>query len=234
MWSNELLLVLTAALSTGAVLTAWKLNRERIYSVILIFLILITIGGAKIIELFGHVTNTGNVFYAAAFLSTYFLIERYGKREGVRSIWVGVLGVGIFSVLLQIVISYVGSADTATLNDQLAAALAPAPRLAFASLAAYALSQTLNVYLYIYLKKRFNGKRLWLRANICNVLAQILDSCIFFGVAFGGVVAPAHIGDILLTGLIIKVTYMAIASPLLYLNTIEQDDDGHYATITLQ
>lgn len=145
---NEVLLLFTAILSGTFVLTAWKLGKERLYSAIIVFLILISSVGGKIVEFFGFATNTGNIFYASVFLATYFLIERYGRREGIRSIWIGVIAVVFFSVLARITSALIGSDTTEELNTALSVAFDPLFRLTFASLAAYALSQSLNVYLY--------------------------------------------------------------------------------------
>jgi len=234
MWTNELLLLLTAIASTAMVCIAWRLDKERLYSAILIFLILISLIGGKIVEFFGHETNTGNVFYASVFLATYFLIERYGKREGIRSIWIGLVGVVFFSVLLKLGLLYTGSPSTAALNEALSTAFAPASRLAFASLLGYAVSQTVNVYLYIYLKRYFNDGRLWLRANIANASAQLIDSALFFTIAFWGVVPPDNIQDVIVTGFVIKVAFMMLAAPLLYLNRIEENEDSGYTSIAFR
>ncbi len=224
---NELLLLATALISAAFVAVGWRLGKERLYSVIIVFLILITAVGGKIVLFFGHPTNTGNIFYASVFLATYFLIERFGPRDGLYSIWVGIAAVIFFSVLVQLTVALVGSDTTAPLNSALAAAYSSAPRVALASLVAYTFSQNLNVWLYLFLKRRYNGAHLWLRANIANIVAQVLDSVIFFVVAFWGVVAPSGIGDIILTGLAIKILYMMVASPLLYLNRIEEEEDSN-------
>ncbi len=189
---NELLLYASAAICIAFVFFAYKLDKERLYSAIIIFLILISVTGGKLVELFGHTTNTGNVFYASIFLATYFLIERYGKREGIRSIWVGISCVLVFTALAQLAVHMEGSPSTAGLNGALSYAFSPGPRLALASLAAYLMSQTLNVHYYIFLKKRFQDRYLWLRANVCNATAQIVDSIVFFSIAFAGIVPPGE------------------------------------------
>jgi queuosine precursor transporter len=231
---NELLLILTAAASAGFVYGAWRLDKERIYSIIVIFLILISVLGGKIVEFFGYQTNTGNIFYAAVFLATYFLIERYGRREGIRSIWIGVAGVLSFAVLLQLALLYKSVPATEGLGEALALAFEPISRLALASLLGYIASQSLNVYLYIYLKERFAGTRLWFRANLANLCAQILDSLIFFTVAFWGVVPSAQVYEVIAIGFIIKVLFMMAAAPLLYLNRVEEDEASGSVMMTLR
>jgi uncharacterized integral membrane protein (TIGR00697 family) len=232
---NELLLILTAIVSAGFVFAAWRFGKERLYTVIIVFLILIASVGGKIVEFFGHETNTGNIFYASVFLATYFLIERFGKRAGIYSIWIGVLGIVFYTALVQMTVTLGGAETTAPLNTALATAYSPVSRLALASLIAYVLSQNLNVYLYHFLKQKVpDQKSLWLRANTSNFFAQICDSLVFFTIAFWGTVAPENIGEIILTGFIIKIVYMALASPLLYLNNIEEDETEEYATIALR
>lgn len=229
---NELLLIVLAILSIAFVIAAWVFDKERLYSIILVFLILISVIGGKIVQFFGHETNTGNIFYASIFLATYFLIERYGRRAGIRSIWVGTIGVAFFSILLYAAILLVGSSSTSALNAALSTALAPEPRLAYASILAYIFSQNLNVYLYVFLKKKYAGRRLWLRANTCNVVSQLLDSAIFFTAAFWGALPPANIVDVLVTGFVIKVVFIMVASPLLYFNRVEEENEGSYASLT--
>ena len=175
------------------------------------------------------------IFLRIGFLATYFLIERYGRREGIRSIGVGIMFVAGFVTLLQLVLAYDGAPPTAELSSALSLALGHASRPAFASLLAYGVSQTINVYLYIYLKERMQVWRgaIWIRANIANALAQVVDSAIFFTVAFWGVVAPSNVWDIVITGFVIKVVYMMLASPLLYFNHVEEDGSG-YVSVTVQ
>lgn len=231
---NDLLFFWIAILSVVFVLAMWKLGRERLYSAIVVFLILIASVGGKIVPFFGHYTNTGNIFYASAFLATYFLIERFGKREGIRSIWVGALCVTIFTLLVRLSVQLAGSADTDALNQALSIAFNPLPRIAFASITAYIASQSINVYLYIYLRKKMDNKHLWLRANTSNAVAQAVDSVIFFSLAFFGTSSFANIWDIILTGFSLKVGFMMLAAPLLRLNRIqEEEEEGKYISVTL-
>lgn len=231
---NEALLLLTAIFSVTFVLASWRLGKERIYSAIIVFLILIAAVGGKIVEFFGFATNTGNVFYASIFLATYFLIERYGTREGIRSIWIGVIAVFFFSLLARLTSALMGSEATTELDSALSIAFSPLLRLTFASLLAYAISQTLNVYLYIYLKERFRGAYLWIRANATNAAAQLVDSIVFFLVAFAGVVPLSSVGEVLVIGFVMKVVFMMLAAPLLYLNNIEEDEGDGSAVIAIR
>lgn len=230
---NEALLLATAIMSTAFIMVSWKLGKERLYSAIIIFLLLISTVGSKMVEFFGFQTNTGNIFYASVFLATYFLIDRHGKKEGLRSIWIGIIGVISFLLLAKFTVALQGIEATSALDDAYDTIFDPATRIAIGSLIAYILSQNLNVRLYIYLKENFYRLNLWMRANVSNLVAQALDSFIFFIIAFWGVVPPDNIAEVIGTSLVIKVLYMALASPLLYLNTIESEEARGYSSVTL-
>jgi uncharacterized integral membrane protein (TIGR00697 family) len=231
---NELLLIGQAVASAAAVLLTWRFARDKLSEVIVVFLILITIGGGKLVPFFGHVTNSGNIFYAGVFLATYFLIERMGKRQGIYSTWLAVIFVAFFFIFIQIIVQFTSAPVTSSFSNALEDAFAPFSRLTAASLIAFVLSQNLNVYLYIYLKERWNGEWLWLRANIASFIALILGSAVFFTIAFWGIVAPANVVDVVLTGITIKVLFIAITSPLLYLNRIESEDGSDYSEISVR
>lgn len=226
---NEALLLITSICSAGFVYLAWKFDKERLFSLIVIFLILISLVGGKVVTYFGFPTNAGNIFYSGVFLATYFLIERYGRREGRRSILIGIVGVLCFSLMLQMALMLIAATESEEYSAVLSAALGTSARIAFASLAAYTMSQIVNVNLYIYLKERMSGMHLWLRANVANAVAQILDCLVFFTLAFGGTTTSVNIVELALTGLIIKVVFMMCAAPLLYFNTMntEEDEDGN-------
>jgi queuosine precursor transporter len=231
---NEVLLLITGVLSTFFVYIAWRIGEERLYTTIAVFLILIATVGGKLVEFFGFETNTGNIFYAAVFLATYFLIERFGKEKALRSIWIAAIIIVFFTLLVQISILYEGTGKTSALNDALRTVFTDSIRITLASLIAFVASQAFNIHLYSYLKQRFAGRNLWLRANASNAAAQILDSLIFFVIAFGGMVAPDNMSEIIATGILIKIVYMMLASLLLQHNRIEQIDGVGHSTITLR
>lgn len=230
---NEMLLLVTSFLCVGLVFISWKLGKEYLYCSIIIFLALIATVGGKIAVFFGHETNTGNIFYASIFLATYFIIERYGRYEGFQSIWLGVGGAMFFLTLALVTVEMTGVRATAPFNSAISVTFGASLRVALASLTAYTLSQILNVYIYVYLKREMNRKYLWLRANITNALAQLLDSVIFFIVAFWTVVPSMNVIEIIAMSLFLKISFMMIASFLLYFNTVEAER-GEYSQITVR
>src|SRR3989344_3452373 len=134
---NEWLLLAETLICTGLVLSIWRLDKERLLGVIAISLILITTVGGKIITVFGYETNAGNVFYAALFLATYLLVERHGRREGVRAVGWGTLAVVAYLALVAFSVAFTGSGATATFDTALFTVFDQVPRIALASILAY-------------------------------------------------------------------------------------------------
>lgn len=183
---NEGLMLVSGALCAMLIFAAWKVSKERLYIAIVIFLILIATVGSKLVDVFGYQTNTGNIFYASVFLATYCLIERYGKNEGMRSIWVAITCVMFFAAIVSLTAALISDPATEDISKAISQVFSYTPRFALASLLAYAVSQTINVHLYIYLKEHFSLYSGWARANFSNAVAQVFDSLVFFCHCFLG------------------------------------------------
>jgi uncharacterized PurR-regulated membrane protein YhhQ (DUF165 family) len=76
---NELIFIGAVVAALLFVFLAARLGREWLLCSIIANLLLVAVFGAKLISLWGFVTNVGNVPYACVFLATDFLLERYGR-----------------------------------------------------------------------------------------------------------------------------------------------------------
>jgi uncharacterized integral membrane protein (TIGR00697 family) len=100
-------------------------------------------------------------------------------------------------------------------RDAFALMMGGTPRIWFAGIVAYGVSQTLNVTIFSWLKGREGAKLLWLRAGAASILSQIVDTFLFVSIAFWGVFP---IAELLIGQMIAKVVLSAIVvPPLIYL-----------------
>jgi uncharacterized integral membrane protein (TIGR00697 family) len=216
--TNELLLVITALVDICFVFIAARINGSKaLYGIIALNLILITIFGIKLITVFGLTTNVGNVFYACVFLATHFLLERQDKKKIYRTIGFGVAAVGFFLVLSQLATCFLSTTPGDIVDNSMSSIFTLSPRIALASILAYIFAQFVNIHIYSWLKTKTGGNFLWLRSNVANILAQLVDSCLFFTIAFldlpGGVLIQA-----IFAGWMIKTFVVLMGTPLLYLD----------------
>jgi len=117
---------------------------------------------------------------------------------------------------MQITLQFIPD-ESDFLSEHISAIFSVLPRIAFASLVAYMISQSHDVWFFAKLKNKHKKKYLWLRNNLSTITSQLLDNVIFTLIAFVGVFSWEIIGQIFLTSLILKVIVAACDTPFVYL-----------------
>jgi len=212
---NEALFLLITLLDLAFVLLAWRFGREWVFVTIAVNIILVATFGPKLVPVFGYVTNVTNVCYATIFLATNILNEHFGKSEAYKSVWLGFLGLALFVIMSQFVLDFTAVEDGAA-SDAMDALFAGTPRVAAASFVAYLIAQNLAVWLYDRIRKWTGSRLIWLRGTISPIVAQFVDSVIFFGLAFGGTVPNEALVAIILIGWAVKAVIALIHAPFIY------------------
>lgn len=220
--TNEIIFVTAAILDFALIITILRLDKSYMFVVIALNILLVGVFGAKLAPLFGFVTNIGNVFYAAAFFATQLLVERYGKKEAQKSIWIGACSVVFFMLMAQLTILTAGLPATRGVNNAIDVLFAAAPRVALASFIAYVVSQTTNIWLFSFIRKKTEGKQLYLRVNTANIVGQAIDSVLFFAIAFYGIISVPMLLQAIFVGYTLKVFAGAISTFFFYLSGTSQ------------
>ncbi len=213
--SNEWIFLISLIVNIAFVTFCARRGKEWLFGSIVVNLIFIGIFGTKLIDVFGFVTNAGNVFYACVFLATHFLIEKYGRHDGLRTVWIGGSFMVFFLVMSQLVTEYIGIPQSQATNSAINALFSYSPRAIVASVAAYIFAQYINVSIFSYLKERTRDKSLWLRSNAANIVSQLADSLLFFSIAFFDAPGPLLV-QMILVGWLVKTFVVMVATPFLY------------------
>jgi uncharacterized integral membrane protein (TIGR00697 family) len=145
--------------------------------------------------------------------------ELHGRSIANRLVLFGFVPL-IFSILLAVVVLQLPAADDMP-PDRIEAfdlMMGATPRIWIGGIAAYGVSQFLNVTIFSRLKAREGARLLWLRAGIASVLSQIVDTLIFITVSFYGLFPIANLllgqmlAKVVLSILLVPaVTYMLVA-----------------------
>jgi uncharacterized integral membrane protein (TIGR00697 family) len=93
-------------------------------------------------------------------------------------------------------------------------------RIIIGSLAAFLLSQLVDVFVFQKLRKVTGQKMLWLRATGSTLVSQFIDSFVVLYIAFFGIFSGSQIIAIGITNYIYKFSVAILLTPLIYL--------GHY------
>jgi uncharacterized integral membrane protein (TIGR00697 family) len=216
--SNIALFFVSAFIDILFVLFASRRGLEWLFGTIIVNLILVGIFGSKIISVVGLTTNAGNVFYACVFLATHFLLENHGRRSGLKAIWYGASFMLFFMAMSQLSAQFIATAGGETANAAMLALFSPSVRLISASILGYVFAQSVNIFLYQWIGARYRGRHLWLRSNAANIVGQLVDSLLFFTIAFFDAPGPLLV-QMIIGGWVVKTFVVMLGTPFLYIDS---------------
>ena len=120
--------------------------------------VLANIQVGKTIELFGMVTTLGNIVYGTSFLATDILSECYSEKEARQAVKIGMFSMLATTAIMQVCLLFEPHASD-TMHGPLHSIFSVMPRIAFASITAYFISQNFDVWFYNYLITRSPSRR---------------------------------------------------------------------------
>lgn len=214
---NEALLIASAIVDIGLVILACYRGRTWVFGTIVLNLLLISTLGAKIVEVFGFSTNVGNVYYAAVFLAMYLLLEYDTKARALRATWMGAASLVFFTILVQLALGMESVPETAAVSDAMKTVLGGAQRFALASVLGFVAAQLINIGLYVPSGDESTLGAWPVRLLVIIMVAQLVDSVIFFTIAFWGTLPTGTVVESMLVGYFIKVIICAACMPLILL-----------------
>lgn len=150
------------------------------------------------------------------------IIEVHGKERARSVIRSGLLMIGLlllFSLLATALPPSSRFADSEEAYDMI---FGKSARVAAASLIAFASAEFLDVLVFSKIRERLGRQRLWLRNNLSNISAQLLDTILFITLAFYSFDKPLAANVIFLWSLIIpywllKCSLSIMETPFVYL-----------------
>ena len=92
----------------------------------------------------------------------------------------------------------------------------PAWASVFGSLLAYLISQSFDVWIFHKIKKRTQGRALWLRNNLSTMTSQLIDTTMYSFIVWWGVVDLQTAMELGLVKYGFKVAIAAIDTPFIY------------------
>ena len=222
---NEILSIISGLVIFFGILVFYRLfGKAGLFMWMGIAIIIANIQVMKTISVFGYVTAMGNIIYGTTFLATDILTENYGKKEAKKAVVIGFFVMIFFTLIMQLTLLFIPH-ESDTLSPALQQIFSLLPRITFASVSAYLISQFFDVWLFDKIRQATKGKYLWLRNNTATMLAQLLDNTTFTLIAFVGFfgffgwkqVFPWEIIiEIFITSLVIKYIVAVCDTPFVY------------------
>lgn len=164
---------------------------------------------------FGGLVFNGDLFlFPLTYIFGDILTEVYGFKRSRLVIWVG-FAANIIMALYFSAVLRLPYPDEFTNNDAFMTVLGSTPIIVTASLIAYFFGEYANSATMSILKKKTEGKWLWMRTIGSTLVGQLVDTVLFMTIALSYLPLPV-LGQIIVVNYGIKVAYEVLATPLTY------------------
>ena len=179
------------------------------------------IGPAKIstihVPLLGPVTfMAGVLFFPISYLFGDILTEVYGYARDRRVVWAG-FGALVFASVVAATIVALPPADWWVAKQPAVETIfGNTPRIVAASIIAFWCGSFVNSYVLAKMKIWTNGRWLWTRTVGSTLCGELVDSVLFYAIAFYGLWSAAQLADVTTTQYLLKSGWEILATPLTY------------------
>ncbi len=220
------------------------ISKERSYkyldlvTVVFVVVLLLSnlIASVKITRLLGVSFTAGLFFFPLSYLIGDVLTEVYGYAKSRRVIWTGFISLLVSNIIIKILINLPPDPHW-TLQPAYEQIFGLSLRVSMASMIAYFCGEFANSYVLAKMKVLTEGKWQFARIIGSTVVGELVDTLIFYPLAFLGsnVLSTALIIKLMIANYIIKVSWETIAYPLTrrllkWLKRTEDEDYYDYNT----
>lgn len=210
-------LLTSLAVATLAIVLSRKFGQWLLYAVFAMLVLISNLMAGKLISIGPAIVPAVVAIYAVTFLCTDATCELYGKEQARRVVLGGFLANVLALPLIYLVVAWPPVSFQADFAQQFNAVFGFAPRVIMASMAAYLISQTHDIYIYAWYKEETKGKYMWFRNNASTAVSQLIDSSIFILLAFYGVFPTPIVLSMIIFQWLIKIGIALGDTPFLYL-----------------
>ncbi|MGO9803774.1 MAG: queuosine precursor transporter [Steroidobacteraceae bacterium] len=171
----------------------------------------------------------GVLFFPISYLFGDILTEVYGYARDRRAVWAGFAALA-FAAFMAAVIVHLPAADFwRARQGAVEEMFGNTPRIICASILAYWCGSFVNSYVLAKMKIWTRGRWLWTRLIGSTICGELIDTTLFYSIAFGGQWALNDLLTVATDQYVLKSLWEVIATPATYrivafLKRAEQED----------
>jgi uncharacterized integral membrane protein (TIGR00697 family) len=171
----------------------------------------------------------GVLFFPISYLFGDILTEVYGYARDRRAVWSGFAALA-FAAFMAAVVVHLPPADFwQSKQPAVEAMFGNTPRIICASIIAFWCGSFVNSYVLAKMKIWTRGRWLWTRLIGSTVCGELVDTALFYTIAFAGLWTVSELTAVALDQYVLKSLWEVIATPLTYrvvafLKRAEQED----------
>ena len=203
-------------------------SHHRYYDLILAAFVVVLLcsnfigaGKAAVIDLpyFGPVIfGAGILFFPISYFFGDILTEVYGYAYDRRAVWAGFAALAFAAIIAQIVIALPVAPGEymAQYQKGMVSVFGNSWRIALASMLAFWCGSFVNSYVLAKLKIWTQGRFLWVRTIGSTAFGELVDSSLFYVLAFYGIWPIQELIQVALVQYVLKTSWEVLATPLTY------------------
>jgi queuosine precursor transporter len=174
--------------------------------------------GNKITTFMGISFAVGIFIYPFTFVITDVIEEVLGVKKVKVFVITGLIAL-IMVLLYTLLAIYLPPAARFDYNSEYARVFGMSARIIGASIIAFIISQTHDMFAFNFWKKKTHGKYLWLRNNLSTIVSQFIDTTMFMFLAFYQMTpkfTAIFVFSLIIPYWLLKVLIAVIDTPLCY------------------
>jgi uncharacterized integral membrane protein (TIGR00697 family) len=162
--------------------------------------------------------SAGVLFFPISYIFGDILTEVYGYGRDRRVVWAGFAALAFASVMAWVVISLppAGSEFMKAYQANLEGVFGNSWRIALGSMIAFWCGSFANSYVLAKMKIWMSGRRLWMRTIGSTVVGELVDSLLFYAIAFYGIWATGDLVKIIIAQYLLKTSWEIVMTPVTY------------------
>lgn len=162
--------------------------------------------------------SAGVLFFPISYIFGDILTEVYGYGRDRRVVWAGFAALAFASLMAWVVIRLppAGSEFMQAYQANLEGVFGNSWRIAAGSMIAFWCGSFSNAYVLAKMKVWMRGRRLWTRTIGSTVVGELVDSALFYFIAFYGIWATADVIKIAIAQYLLKTLWEIVMTPVTY------------------
>ncbi len=204
------------------------LNSYKYYDFVMVSFVTVLlcsnlIGAAKAAQmtlpLIGTVSfGAGVLFFPISYIFGDVLTEVYGYGRDRRVIWAGFAALVFAAFMSAIVLALPPVADdfNQSYQQHLVAVFGNTPRIVLGSILAFWCGSFVNSYVLAKMKIWTKGKYLWSRTIGSTLCGELVDSSLFYVIAFYGIWPDQQVLQVAIAQYILKTGWEVVMTPFTY------------------
>jgi len=171
----------------------------------------------------------GVLFFPISYLFGDILTEVYGYARDRRAVWSGFAALAFAAVMAAVIVHLPPADFWRSRQPAVEAMFGNTPRIICASIIAFWCGSFVNSYVLAKMKIWTRGRRLWTRLIGSTVCGELVDTALFYSIAFAGLWTVSDLTSVALDQYVLKSLWEVIATPATYrivafLKRAEQED----------